>query len=64
MYISQLTERLNFLKRELDDLRQMNLRYWGHSEHSSLATSAYESRRLRLRAIKNELAYMLKRAAA
>jgi hypothetical protein len=36
MYISQLTERLNFLKRELDDLRQMNLQYWGHSEHSSL----------------------------
>jgi hypothetical protein len=45
-YISQVAERLNFLKRELDDLRQMNLRYCGHSEHSSLATAAYESRRL------------------
>jgi hypothetical protein len=64
MYISQVTERLACLKRELDDLRQMNLRYWGQSEHSSLTTAAYESRRLQLRAIRNELAYMVKRAAA
>jgi hypothetical protein len=64
MYISQVTERLAALKRELDDLKQMNLRYWDQSEHTPLTTAAYESRRLRLRGITNELAYMVKRAAA
>jgi uncharacterized protein YicC (UPF0701 family) len=64
MYISQVTERLALLKRELDEVKQMNLRYWSQSEHTALTTAAYESRRLRLRGIKNELAYMVKRVAA
>jgi hypothetical protein len=50
------------LKRELDEVKQMN--YWGQSEQTPLTTAAYESRRLRLRGIKNELAYMVKRAVA
>jgi hypothetical protein len=63
MSISVVRERLAALKRELDDVKQMNLRYWDHSEHTPLATAAFESRRLRLMGIKNELAYMIRRAA-
>ena len=63
MYTSEVRERLDLLKRELDDIKQMNLRYWGHSEHAPLATAAFEARRLRLTGIKYELAYLLKRAA-
>jgi len=63
MYISQVTERLAALKHELDDLKRMNARYWGQSEHTPLTTAAHESRRLQLTKIKNELEYMVKRAA-
>jgi hypothetical protein len=63
MYISQVTERLSALKHELDDLKRMNVRYWDQREHTPLTTAAHESRRLRLTGIKNELAYMVKRAA-
>jgi hypothetical protein len=63
MYISQVTERLAALKHELDDLKRMNARYWSQTEHTPLTTAAHESRRLRLTGIKNELAYMVNRAA-
>ena len=63
MYISQVAERLAALKHELDDLQGMNVRYWSQTEHTPLTTAAHESRRLRLTGIKNELAYMVKRAA-
>jgi hypothetical protein len=63
MYISQVTERLAALEHELHDLKRMNVRYWGESQHTALTAAAHESRRLRLTQIKNELAYMVKRAA-
>jgi len=63
MFINQVAERLAVLKHELDDLKRMNVRYWGQSEHTPLTTAAHESRRLRLTGIKNELAYIAKRAA-
>jgi hypothetical protein len=63
MYISQVAERLAALKHELDDLQRMNVRYWSQTKHTPLTTAAHESRRLRLTGIKNELGYMVKRAA-
>jgi hypothetical protein len=63
MYVSQVAERLALLKREIDDLKQMNLRYRRQSKHSPLCSAAHESRRLRLTAIRNELAFMVRRAA-
>jgi hypothetical protein len=63
VYVSQVSERLAALKHELDDLKRMNERYWDQSKHTPLTTAAHESRRLQLTNIKNELAYMVKRAA-
>ena len=51
------------LKREMGDVEQMNVRYWGRTEHSAMDKAAYQTRQLRLQGIKNELAYMMKRAA-
>jgi hypothetical protein len=46
MYISQVTERLAVLKRELDEVKQMNLRYWGQGEHTrSLRMSKVSTQR-------------------
>ena len=63
MYITQVEERLVYLKREVQDLKQMNLRYWGQAKHTAFTTAAHEARRLRLTGIKNELAHMMRRAA-
>ena len=63
MYISQVADRLDALKHELDDLKRMNARYWSQTECTPLTTAAHESRPRRLTKIKNELAYMVKRAA-
>ena len=63
MYITEITERLALLKRELADLNDTNRRYWSRSEHSRVDRAAYQSRELRLTSIKDELAFMLRRAA-
>jgi hypothetical protein len=63
MYIREVTERLALLKRELADLNDMNRRYWSRSEHSPKDRAAYQSRELRLTGIKDELAFMMRRAA-
>jgi hypothetical protein len=63
MYIREVTERLALLKRELADLNDMNRRYWSRSEHSPKDRAARQSRELRLTSIKDELAFMMKRAA-
>jgi len=63
MYIREIRERLVMLKREMGDVEQMNVRYWGRTEHSAMDKAAYQTRQLRLQGIKNELAYMMKRAA-
>jgi hypothetical protein len=63
MYIREITERLAILKREINDVSRMNVRYWGRSEHSPLDKAAYQTRQLRLTQIKDELVYMTKHAA-
>ena len=63
MYIREITERLALLKQELADLEEMNRRYRSRSEYSPMDRAAYQSRGLRLTGIKNELAFMMRRAA-
>ena len=63
MYIKEITERLALLKQEMADLKEMNRRYRSRSEHSPMDRAAYQSRELRLEGIKNELAFMMRRAA-
>jgi len=63
MFLKEITERLAILKRELDDLKEMNRRYWSRSEHSPMDKAAYQSRELRLTEIKNELEFLMRRAA-
>jgi hypothetical protein len=63
MYITEITERLVLLKRELADLKEMNRRYQNRSEHTPMDRAAYQSRELRLTGIKDELAFMMRRAA-
>ena len=53
MYIKEITERLAFLKQELDDLKEMNRRYRSRSKHSPVDRAG----------IKDELAFMMRRAA-
>ena len=63
IYIKEITERLVLLKRELADLKEMNRRYQSRSEHTPMDRAAYQSRELRLTGIKDELAFMMRRAA-
>ncbi len=63
MYIAEITERLILLKRELADLKEMNRRYRNRSDHTPTDRAAYQSRELRLTGIKDELAFMMRRAA-
>jgi hypothetical protein len=61
MNSNYISERLNTIRQEIQDLRELNARYWARSEHGPVERSAYENRRLRLSQIKDELAIMMKR---
>ena len=63
MFLKEIRERLARLKEELADLEEMNRRYRIRREHSPMDKMAYESRGTRLAEIKNELEFMMRRAA-
>jgi molybdenum cofactor biosynthesis enzyme MoaA len=59
--MTYISEHLSSLRQEITDLRNMNARYCGKSEHGPLDQSALEMRTNRLLQIKKELANMLDR---
>lgn len=59
--MTYISEHPSSLRQEITDLRNMNARYSGKSEHGPLDQSALEMRTNRLLQIKKELANMLDR---
>ncbi len=63
MFLKEITERLARLKEELAHLEEMNRRYRIRRERSPMDKAACQTRQIRLTEIKNELEYMMRRAA-
>lgn len=55
-----ISERVSTIRQEIDELRNLNAKYWTRSEHAVVEKAAYQNRQLRLTQIKQELAIMLK----
>jgi hypothetical protein len=55
-----ISERVSTIRQEIDELRNLNAKYWARSEHAVVEKAAYQNRQLRLTQIKQELAIMLK----
>jgi uncharacterized protein YicC (UPF0701 family) len=55
-----ISERVSSIRQEIDELRNLNEKYWARNEHAVIEKSAHQNRELRLSQIKQELAIMLK----
>jgi len=55
-----ISERVGSIRQEIDQLRNLNAKYWARNEHAVTEKSAHQNRELRLSQIKQELAIMLK----
>jgi len=63
MFLKEIMERVAILREELVHLEEMNRRYRIRREHSPIDKAACQTRQIRLTEIKNELEYMMRRAA-
>jgi hypothetical protein len=63
MDANYISGRLASMRREMNDLKATNARYWVKNPHTVLDKSAHAIRQGRLLGIKEELSDMLKRCA-
>lgn len=58
-----ISERLASMRQTIGDIRVMNARYWGKSQHTAMDKSAHALREGKLLGIRQELSDMMKRCA-
>ncbi len=63
MDANHISERLAIMRRTIGDIRVINARYWGKSQHTALDKSAHALREGELLGIRQELSDMMKRCA-
>jgi hypothetical protein len=61
MNTNQISERVVHMRREMNDVKIINARYWAKSQHTALDKSAHAFWQRQLLGIKQELSEMMNR---